>query len=170
MLLRKEWISSLTLGSAYIFSAQYFSTLMKMFRKSGTLFKAQHWCISPLNDLSLKKTLILFRSKCALIGRLICGLLLVFFRGMFLDTILPSRDDNGIRPAIGQRTRLSKGDIAQARKLYRCPGIAPYNTGRNRARGRSSRWISHDLLNCLLISFHAGKWCVQFKVSHHKMK
>lgn len=44
---------------------------------------------------------------------------------MFLDTILPSRDDNGIRPAIGQRTRLSKGDIAQARKLYRCPGIAP---------------------------------------------
>ena len=44
---------------------------------------------------------------------------------MFLDTILPSRDDNGIRPAIGQRTRLSKGDIAQARKLYRCPGTAP---------------------------------------------
>ncbi|XP_073088731.1 tolloid-like protein 1 isoform X4 [Manis javanica] len=44
-----------------------------------------------------------------------------FSRGMFLDTILPSRDDNGIRPAIGQRTHLSKGDIAQARKLYRCP-------------------------------------------------
>ncbi len=41
---------------------------------------------------------------------------------MFLDTILPSRDDNGIRPAIGQRTRLSKGDISQAKKLYRCPG------------------------------------------------
>uniref|UniRef100_A0A669CKU5 Metalloendopeptidase n=1 Tax=Oreochromis niloticus TaxID=8128 RepID=A0A669CKU5_ORENI len=41
--------------------------------------------------------------------------------GMFLDTILPSRDENGVRPAIGQRTRLSKGDIAQARKLYRCP-------------------------------------------------
>ena len=31
----------------------------------------------------------------------------------------------GARPAIGQRTRLSKGDIAQARKLYRCPGTAP---------------------------------------------
>ncbi|XP_028974037.2 dorsal-ventral patterning tolloid-like protein 1 [Esox lucius] len=44
-----------------------------------------------------------------------------FSRGMFLDTILPSRDEEGIRPAIGQRTRLSKGDIAQARKLYRCP-------------------------------------------------
>ena len=50
-------------------------------------------------------------------------LVIYLFRGMFLDTILPSRDDNGIRPAIGQRTRLSKGDIAQARKLYRCPGI-----------------------------------------------
>ncbi|XP_044537617.1 tolloid-like protein 1 [Gracilinanus agilis] len=44
-----------------------------------------------------------------------------FSRGMFLDTILPARDENGIRPAIGQRTRLSKGDISQARKLYRCP-------------------------------------------------
>uniref|UniRef100_A0AAY4DT21 Metalloendopeptidase n=1 Tax=Denticeps clupeoides TaxID=299321 RepID=A0AAY4DT21_9TELE len=44
-----------------------------------------------------------------------------FSRGMFLDTILPSRDENGVRPAIGQRTRLSKGDIAQAKKLYRCP-------------------------------------------------
>lgn len=27
---------------------------------------------------------------------------------------------NGVRPPIGQRTRLSKGDIAQARKLYKC--------------------------------------------------
>uniref|UniRef100_A0AAR2JDA1 Metalloendopeptidase n=1 Tax=Pygocentrus nattereri TaxID=42514 RepID=A0AAR2JDA1_PYGNA len=44
-----------------------------------------------------------------------------FSRGMFLDTILPSRDENGVLPAIGQRTRLSKGDISQAKKLYRCP-------------------------------------------------
>ncbi|KFO53084.1 Dorsal-ventral patterning tolloid-like 1, partial [Corvus brachyrhynchos] len=44
-----------------------------------------------------------------------------FSRGIFLDTILPKYDVNGVRPAIGQRTRLSKGDIAQARKLYRCP-------------------------------------------------
>ncbi|TNM85724.1 hypothetical protein fugu_007995 [Takifugu bimaculatus] len=49
-----------------------------------------------------------------------------FSRGMFLDTILPSRDENGVRPAIGQRTRLSKGDIAQARKLYRCPGTGTF--------------------------------------------
>ncbi|XP_011372341.1 tolloid-like protein 2 [Pteropus vampyrus] len=44
-----------------------------------------------------------------------------FSRGVFLDTILPRRDDNGIRPTIGQRVRLSQGDIAQARKLYKCP-------------------------------------------------
>uniref|UniRef100_A0A8D2ZF98 Metalloendopeptidase n=1 Tax=Scophthalmus maximus TaxID=52904 RepID=A0A8D2ZF98_SCOMX len=49
------------------------------------------------------------------------GFCLNYSVGMFLDTILPSRDENGVRPAIGQRTRLSKGDIAQARKLYRCP-------------------------------------------------
>uniref|UniRef100_A0A8C3G5H6 Metalloendopeptidase n=1 Tax=Cyclopterus lumpus TaxID=8103 RepID=A0A8C3G5H6_CYCLU len=40
--------------------------------------------------------------------------------GIFLDTILPRYDVNGVRPPIGQRTRLSKGDIAQARKLYKC--------------------------------------------------
>ncbi|XP_063261858.1 tolloid-like protein 2 isoform X3 [Prinia subflava] len=44
-----------------------------------------------------------------------------FSRGVFLDTILPRRDDNGVRPTIGQRVRLSQGDIAQARKLYKCP-------------------------------------------------
>ncbi|TDH02041.1 hypothetical protein EPR50_G00168750 [Perca flavescens] len=43
-----------------------------------------------------------------------------FSRGIFLDTILPRYDVNGVRPPIGQRTRLSKGDIAQARKLYQC--------------------------------------------------
>uniref|UniRef100_A0A8C6U8I4 Metalloendopeptidase n=1 Tax=Neogobius melanostomus TaxID=47308 RepID=A0A8C6U8I4_9GOBI len=43
-----------------------------------------------------------------------------FSRGIFLDTILPRYDVNGVRPPIGQRTRLSKGDIAQARKLYKC--------------------------------------------------
>ncbi|KAG7223974.1 hypothetical protein INR49_015231, partial [Caranx melampygus] len=43
-----------------------------------------------------------------------------FSRGVFLDTILPRYDVSGARPVIGQRTRLSKGDIAQARKLYKC--------------------------------------------------
>ncbi|KAM3874302.1 bone morphogenetic protein 1-like [Diretmus argenteus] len=43
-----------------------------------------------------------------------------FSRGIFLDTILPRYDINGVKPPIGQRTRLSKGDIAQARKLYKC--------------------------------------------------
>lgn len=46
---------------------------------------------------------------------------LCYHRGIFLDTILPRYDINGVRPPIGQRTRLSKGDIAQARKLYKCP-------------------------------------------------
>ncbi|KAF7217026.1 transcript variant X2 [Nothobranchius furzeri] len=43
-----------------------------------------------------------------------------FSRSIFLDTILPRYDVNGVRPSIGQRTRLSKGDIAQAQKLYKC--------------------------------------------------
>lgn len=54
-------------------------------------------------------------------------------RGIFLDTILPKYDVNGVRPAIGQRTRLSKGDIAQARKLYRCPGQCHHPEGTDRA-------------------------------------
>lgn len=37
-----------------------------------------------------------------------------------MDTILPRYDVNGERPPIGQRTKLSLGDIAQARKLYKC--------------------------------------------------
>lgn len=47
---------------------------------------------------------------------------LVLLRGIFLDTIVPKYEVNGVKPPIGQRTRLSKGDIAQARKLYKCPG------------------------------------------------
>ncbi|EPY76557.1 tolloid-like protein [Camelus ferus] len=63
-----------------------------------------------------------------------------FSRGMFLDTILPSRDDNGIRPAIGQRTRLSKGDIAQARKLYRCPAICGGEIRKNEGQIQSPNY------------------------------
>ncbi|XP_051907425.1 bone morphogenetic protein 1-like isoform X2 [Hippocampus zosterae] len=43
-----------------------------------------------------------------------------FSRSVFLDTILPRYDVNGVRPSIGQRLKLSKGDITQARKLYKC--------------------------------------------------
>ncbi|XP_077973794.1 bone morphogenetic protein 1-like [Styela clava] len=43
-----------------------------------------------------------------------------FSKGMFLDTIKPRVDANGARPTIGQRTRLSDGDVAQAKKLYQC--------------------------------------------------
>ncbi|KAG8574151.1 hypothetical protein GDO81_009072 [Engystomops pustulosus] len=44
-----------------------------------------------------------------------------FSRGINLDTIEPRYKVNGVKPSIGQRTRLSAGDIAQARKLYQCP-------------------------------------------------
>ena len=44
-----------------------------------------------------------------------------FSPGMFLDTIRPMVDEDGIRPSIGQRIQLSEGDIRQANKLYRCP-------------------------------------------------
>uniref|UniRef100_A0A914W291 Metalloendopeptidase n=1 Tax=Plectus sambesii TaxID=2011161 RepID=A0A914W291_9BILA len=43
-----------------------------------------------------------------------------FARAMYMDTILPkSRKEN--RPEIGQRIRLSEGDVRQAKKLYQCP-------------------------------------------------
>ena len=45
-----------------------------------------------------------------------------FSRGTYVDTILPRRDPSTLTiPDIGQRLRLSPGDIAQAMKLYNCP-------------------------------------------------
>lgn len=45
-----------------------------------------------------------------------------FSKSTYLDTILPQEDPNSkSRPEIGQRIRLSKGDIAQTNLLYRCP-------------------------------------------------
>uniref|UniRef100_A0A4W4FST2 Metalloendopeptidase n=1 Tax=Electrophorus electricus TaxID=8005 RepID=A0A4W4FST2_ELEEL len=51
-----------------------------------------------------------------------------FSRDIFFDTILPRYDVSGARPPIGQRMRLSKGDIAPAQKLYKCPMGAPGNS------------------------------------------
>ena len=46
-----------------------------------------------------------------------------FARGTYLDTILPRKTPEMIeRPEIGQRIRLSEGDISQTRLLYQCPG------------------------------------------------
>ena len=102
-----------------------------------------------------------------------CDLFLIFFfRGMFLDTILPSRDDNGIRPAIGQRTRLSKGDIAQARKLYRCPGTAPPKL-RSIIESDSAfpdEWATINSALYLSLFMLTSNWDAQFKVTNHKMK
>lgn len=45
-----------------------------------------------------------------------------FSKSISLDTILPKDDPaNTVRPEIGQRLRLSQGDIAQTKLLYRCP-------------------------------------------------
>ena len=45
-----------------------------------------------------------------------------FARGTYLDTILPRKTPEMIeRPEIGQRIRLSEGDIAQTNLLYKCP-------------------------------------------------
>lgn len=48
-----------------------------------------------------------------------------FARAMYLDTILPKPDPvTHERPEIGQRVRLSPGDIVQTNLLYRCPSKA----------------------------------------------
>lgn len=45
-----------------------------------------------------------------------------FARAMYLDTILPKPDTiTQERPEIGQRVRLSPGDIIQTNLLYKCP-------------------------------------------------
>lgn len=44
-----------------------------------------------------------------------------FSRGTYLETILPVDVPGRKRPDIGQRIRLSEGDIAQANLLYKCP-------------------------------------------------
>lgn len=46
-----------------------------------------------------------------------------FSKGIFLDTIHPvdTFESGKKRPEIGQRLKLSEGDIAQANLLYKCP-------------------------------------------------
>lgn len=44
-----------------------------------------------------------------------------FSRGTYLDTILPVEISGEKRPEIGQRIKLSDGDISQASLLYKCP-------------------------------------------------
>ena len=44
-------------------------------------------------------------------------------QGTYLDTIHPIENARNLkrRPEIGQRLRLSEGDIAQTKLLYKCP-------------------------------------------------
>lgn len=44
-----------------------------------------------------------------------------FSKGTYLDTIQPIDVPGRKRPEIGQRIRLSEGDIAQTNLLYKCP-------------------------------------------------
>lgn len=44
-----------------------------------------------------------------------------FSKGTYLDTIQPVDIAGRKRPEIGQRVRLSEGDIAQTKLLYKCP-------------------------------------------------
>lgn len=48
-----------------------------------------------------------------------------FSRGTYLDTILPMENHGKKRPEIGQRLRLSEGDIAQTNLLYKCHSKLP---------------------------------------------
>lgn len=43
-----------------------------------------------------------------------------FSKGIYLDTILPVEVKGKKRPEIGQRLKLSEGDISQANLLYKC--------------------------------------------------
>lgn len=48
----------------------------------------------------------------------------VYYQGTYLDTILPRADlpeNQAAMPEIGQRVRLSRGDILQTTALYQCP-------------------------------------------------
>ena len=49
----------------------------------------------------------------------------IYMQGTYLDTILPRADlpeNQAAMPEIGQRVRLSRGDILQTTALYQCPG------------------------------------------------
>jgi len=85
-----------------------------------------------------------------------------FSKGTYLDTILPIDVAGRKRPEIGQRIRLSEGDITQANLLYKCPSKlslemlaeCPFDFGfrycRMRPHVSGQQWIVHvpKLLHC----------------------
>lgn len=65
-----------------------------------------------------------------------------FSKGTYLDTILPVEVKGKKRPEIGQRLRLSDGDIAQANLLYKCPSKCGICLLSLRAFRKSTQFIS----------------------------
>lgn len=78
-----------------------------------------------------------------------------FSKGTYLETILPVDIPGRKRPEIGQRIRLSEGDIAQANLLYKCPSERRQNANaqtnanenvcffRMRSNVSGQQWIIH---------------------------
>lgn len=64
-----------------------------------------------------------------------------------------------MKPPIGQRTRLSKGDIAQARKLYKCPGRGGEGRAREgwRTEPRGNQWPGPGAEEAKVISLREGQ-------------
>lgn len=95
-----------------------------------------------------------------------------FSKGTYLETILPVDLAGRKRPEIGQRIRLSEGDIAQANLLYKCPSkIAQNILGmqrnkilcfRMRKNFPRQQWIFHfaELL-------HINKRAREMRVENH---
>lgn len=64
---------------------------------------------------------VITKQKCILPKQKITTIILVILKGTYLDTIQPTDyGKNKRRPEIGQRLRLSEGDIAQTNLLYKC--------------------------------------------------
>lgn len=70
-----------------------------------------------------------------------------FARTSILDTIVPKTKNHDV-PEIGQRHRISVGDIIQTNKLYKCP--SRYNI-------QSIEWRLLFFINIKLLLFHVVK-------------
>ena len=79
-----------------------------------------------------------------------------FSKGTYLDTILPKSDlpeNQAAMPEIGQRIRLSKGDILQTTALYECPACGKtYQETSAKFASPQYNYVLHRLVLNLSIS------------------